>query len=401
MRGKIAQKRSGHYHVALLVETSHEFGREVLRGIRDYEKTLGDHWAFYLQPDGMRQDAPKMGSWPCTGVIARLFSSAVTRMLLTSGLPLVLLDPYTEHLAGKYELSEVPYITTDTEAIVRMAFEHLHACGCRAFAFVHSTADTVWSSARERAFVALAAQRGFACQVYGNQSERTSWEDDIGRLGAWLTRLPRGLGVFAAMDQRGRNVIEACREAGLRVPDDVVVLSVDNDPLLCELCEPSLSSIALDAYRAGYSAAQLLHGLMKGLKPEPNKRILVKPTHVSRRQSTASGFDQDRVVAGARRFIFEHFHEKNLQISDVARHCGVSRRLLETRFVQSMGRTLLQELTEVRMERARTLLCDTTEPVTEVAAASGFAESNYFTKAFRQWHGLAPLKYREQTHSIG
>ena len=343
---------------------------------------------------------PKIGSWQCTGVIARLFSGAASRMLLTSGLPLVLLDPYTEHLPKKYELSSVPYITTDTEAIVGMAFEHLKACGCRSFAFVHSAADTVWSAARERAFVGLAAQRGFACHVYGNRPDEVPWEADIRHLGAWLSRLPRGLGVFAAMDQRGRHVIEACREVGLRVPDDVLVLGVDNDPLLCELCEPSLSSIALDAYRAGYSAAQILHGLMMGLKPEPNTRILVKPTHVSRRQSTASGFDQDRVVASARRFIFDHFQDKNLQITDVARHCGVSRRLLETRFVQAMGRTLLHELTEVRMERARTLLCDTAEPVTAVAAASGFAESNYFTKAFRQRHGLAPLKFREQARTI-
>lgn len=400
MKGKNAQERRGHYHVALLVETSHEFGREVLRGIRDYEKTQENHWAFYLQPDGMRQDVPQMGSWQCTGVIARLFGPAVTRLLLTSGLPLVLLDPYTEHLARKFELSQIPYITTDTEEIVRMAFEHLHACGCRAFAFVHSTADTVWSTTRERGFSALAAQRGFKCHVYGNQPESVSWERDIHKLGTWLARLPRGLGVFAAMDQRGRHVIEACREAGLRVPDDVVVLSVDNDPLLCELCEPSLSSIALDAHRAGFEAARMLHELMRGRSVPPNTRILVKPTHVSRRQSTASGFDQDRLVAGARRFIFDRFQDKGLQIADIAAHCGVSRRLLETRFVQAMGRTLLQELTEIRMERARTLLCESLETVADIAAASGFADPNYFTKAFRQRHGLAPLRYREQSQII-
>ena len=400
VKGKIAQKKGGHYHVALLVETSHEFGREVLRGIRDYEKSLDSHWAFYLQPDGMQQDTPRMGSWPCTGVIARLFGNTLTRMLLTSGLPLILLDPYKEHLSKRYELSAVPYITTDTEAIVGMAFDHLYACGCRTFAFVHSVADTVWSSVRGRGFAALAAHHGFACHVYGNQPVETSWETDIRRLGKWLTGLPRGLGVFAAMDQRGRNVIEACREAGLRVPDDVVVLGVDNDPLLCELCEPSLSSIALDTHRAGYQAAQVLHGMMAGKAVVPDVRILVRPTHVSRRQSTASGFDQDRVVAAARRFIFERFHDKALQMSDIAAHCGVSRRLLETRFAQAMGHTLLHELTDVRMEYARTLLRDTAEPVTAVAVASGFADANYFTKAFRQKHDLAPLKYRQRSHAV-
>ena len=400
MKGKKTQGQGDHHRVALLIETSHEFGREVLRGIRDYEKTLQNHWAFYLQPDGMQQDVPRIGSWQCTGVIARLFSSAASRMLLTSGLPLVLLDPYTEHLSKKYELAHVPYITTDTEAIVSLALEHLQGCGCRTFAFVHSAADTVWSAARERAFVGLATQRGFTCHIYGNQPAATSWEEDMQKLGAWLKSLPRGLGVLAAMDQRGRHVIEACREAGLRVPDDVVVLSVDNDPLLCELCEPSLSSIALDAYRAGFEAAQTLHRLMSGHKVSPNTRILVKPTHVSRRQSTASGFDQDRVVAGARRFIFDRFSDKLVQVADIVAHCGVSRRLLETRFAQAMGRTLLQELTEVRMERARTLLRDTDDAITQVAAASGFADANYFTKAFRNHHGLSPLKYRAEANSI-
>ena len=391
-------KESKTFHVALLVETSHEFGREILRGIRDYERKQQAHWVLYLQPDGMRQDVPRMGAWPCTGIIARPFSGALVRFLQNSSLPLVLLDPAPTLL--KPPLADAPAITTDTDAIVRMAFDHLRACGCRTFAFVHSSAATVWSDARGKAFSTLAEQHGFDCHVYGSPPARTPWEEDIRRLGAWLARIPRGLGVFAAMDQRGRHVIEACQETGLRVPDDVVVLGVDNDPLLCELCEPSLSSIAMDAYRAGFEAARTLHALMRGETAPPDTRILVRPTHVSRRQSTASGFDQDNLVASARRYIFDHFANRDIQIADIARHCGVSRRLLETRFVQAMGCTLLQELTAVRMERARILLRDSLENVTGIAAASGFSDPNYFTKAFRLHHGTPPLKYREQAQEI-
>ena len=397
MKGKNAQD-SRAFHVALLVETSHEFGREVLRGIRDYERKQHEHWVLYLQPDGMRQDVPRMGAWPCTGIIARPFSGALARFLQNSRLPLVLLDPAPEQL--KPPLTTAPILTTDTDAIVRMAFEHLRACGCETFAFVHSSVETVWSAARGKAFSELAARHGFPCHIYGSPSGRTPWETDIRRLGDWLTRAPRGLGVFTAMDQRGRHVIEACQNVGLRVPDDVVVLGVDNDPLLCELCEPSLSSIAMDAHRAGFEAARLLHALMCGESVPPDTRILVKPTHVSRRQSTASGFDQNPLVTRARRYIFDHFAERDVQITDIARHCGVSRRLLETRFVQAMGRTLLQELTAIRMERARILLRDSHALVSDIAAAIGFSDPNYFTKAFRQHHGAPPLKYREQTQEI-
>jgi LacI family transcriptional regulator len=397
MKGKIAQNGEA-FHVALLVETSHEFGREILRGIRDYERRQRAHWVLHLQPDGMRQDVPRMGAWPCTGIIARPFSGALARFLQNSRLPLVLLDPAPAHL--KPPLPRAPAITTDTDAIVRMAFDHLRACGCHTFAFVHSHTETVWSNARGKAFAQWADRHGFGCHVYGSLPTRIPWEADIRRLGAWLARMPRGLGVLAAMDQRGRHVIEACQEAGLRVPDDVVVLGVDNDPLLCELCEPSLSSIAMDAHRAGFEAARTLHLLMQGVALPPGTRILVQPTHVSRRQSTASGFDQNPLIATARRYIFDHFAERGIQIADIARHCAVSRRLLETRFVKTLGRTLLQELTAVRMERARTLLRDTLDTVTDIAAASGFADPNYFTKAFRQRHGISPLRYRGQARDL-
>ncbi|MDX9867916.1 MAG: XylR family transcriptional regulator [Kiritimatiellia bacterium] len=400
MKGNIAQRRQRDFHVALLIETSHEFGRDVLRGIRDYEKTLARHWAFYLQPDGMRQDVPHMRAWPCTGVIARGFNPGMTGQLVKSGLPLVLLDPQTKRPGRNPALTRIPYITTDTDAIVRMAFDHLRSCGCRSFAFVHSFDETVWSAERGQAFATLAAAHGFSCAVYGTRPQTETWGQDLRSLGAWLKRLPRGLGVFAAMDQRGRHVIEACREAGLCVPDDIVVLGVDNDSLLCELCEPSLSSIAIDAHRAGFEAARTLHARMRGEPVPPGTRIVVKPTHVSRRQSTAPGFDRDPLVAGARRYLFDHFADRAVQIADIARHCGVSRRLLETRFAQAMGRTLLQELTGLRMEHARTLLLDSTESVTAVATASGFTDPNYFTKAFRKHHGTAPLAYRNRARAV-
>lgn len=393
MKGNNAQKAQAHYRVALLIETSHEFGREVLRGIRDYERSIDNHWAFYLQPDGMRQAPPPLGAWSCTGVIARPGGGTTIRLLLSGGLPLILLDPDIEALSKRHDLTRAPYITTDTAAIVEMGFEHLRACGCRHFAFVHSASDTVWSAARGRAFADLVERHGLTCQVYGTQPPGTAWEEDLRRLGEWLARQPRGLGVFAAMDQRGRQVIEACRERGLRVPDDVLVLSVDNDPLLCELCEPSLSSITLDAHRAGVEAAQLLDGLMAG-RPAAATRILVRPTHVSRRQSTSSGVDEDGVVAAARRYLFDRLAERGLQVNDIAAHCRVSRRLLETRFRQAVGRSLLQELLEMRMERARTLLRDTPYTVGEVARACGFSDANYFTKAFRRRHARAPLAYR-------
>ncbi len=396
MKGKKAQREGSHYRVALLIETSQEFGREILRGIRDYEQALTDHWSFYLQPDGLQQRTPRIGSWRCTGIIARPANQAMARSLQALNLPLVLLDPNFGQISRRAVKSCIPIVTTNTSAIVEMAFKHLHACGCRNFAFVHTTQETVWSTARAQAFHQLVTSHGYTCHTYQPPNSNISWEDEMLHLGTWLAKLPQGLGVFAAMDQRGRHIIEACREKGIRVPDDLLVLSVDNDPLLCELCEPSLSSIALDAYRAGYEAARVLHHLMRS-QPAPGHYILVEPTHVARRQSTSSGVDEDIIVARARRYIFDRLSDPTLQITDIATECGVSRRLLETRFRHSVGRTLLQELLDIRMERARTLLRDTSQSVTLIAAECGFSDANYFTKAFRQRHKIAPMNYRSAT----
>lgn len=397
MIGKIAKAPVDHFRVALLIETSHEFGREVLRGIHDYEQAQVNPWAFYLQPDGMRQSVPKIGTWQCTGIIARFFHAETEKRLLRSKLPLVVIDPDFSTASSASALRNIPYMTTDADAIAEIAFRHLRACGCQTFAFVHSLPKTPWSVSRAKAFHERATREGCACLIHDPPKKNRSWEQEIHHLGDWLARLPEHPGVFAAVDQRGRQVIEACRERHLRVPDDVMVLSVDNDPLLCELCEPPMSSIALDAHRAGYEAAQLLDQMMRGHAVKPGTCILVRPTHVSRRTSTASGFAQDEVVAEARRFIFDHLSDRSMQISMIAAHCGVSRRLLEKRFHQAVGHTLLQELTNMRMERARTLLRDTRETIASLSSACGFNDPNYFTKAFRRHHGCSPQTYRKSS----
>jgi LacI family transcriptional regulator len=383
-----------HFHVALFIETSHEFGREVLRGIRDYERTLKSHWGFYLNPDGIMQDLPRMGGWPCTGIIARVFAPEAAARLQKLGRPLVLLDPFS----GRLRLSDpsVPVISTDTRSIVRMAFDHLRGCGCKRFAFIHSVTPTVWSESRGEAFAALAKAEGFPCAVYPSLRREPPWEEDIGNLGRWLATLPRPLGVFAAMDERGRHVIEACREAGLRVPEDVAVVGVDNDPLLCELCEPSLSSIALDAHGAGMEAARQLHRLMEGRGVKPGTQILVAPTHISRRASTAIGHDEDPYLAAAKNFLFKNVGNPAFQIPLLAKYCGVSRRALEKRILASTGLTLLQTLTALRMERACSLLRDTRDNVEDIATACGFSDAGYFRKAFRKRLGKTPQEYRAE-----
>ena len=401
MKGKIAKKKGGR--VGLLVETSHEFGRELLRGIRRYDQEAGAHWGFFLMPGGMSQEIEGIKSWECDGMIARLYSSShlkLNRVVEESGCPLIMVDPDLDLLRQSEGRLTNPVVTTHTDAIVGMAYRHLFDCGCRCFAYVHSKKRTVWSERRDTVFAELVRSSGYRCEVYRGGGEKQTFEEDIARLGDWLSRLPRGTGVFAAMDERGQNVLEACTEFRIRVPEDILVIGVDNDPLLCDLCEPTMSSVAMDVERAGYGTARLLHRLMRGYRPRKSITIRVEPTHVSRRESTAYFFHENPVVAAAKRYMLSHYGNSALQMNDIAEHCGVSRRLVESHFARRVGYTPLRFLTGIRMERAVSLLMERNRPVSEIAQLCGFSSANYFTKAFRHHYGVSPLRYVERKNEI-
>lgn len=384
--------------MGLLVETSHEFGRELLRGIRRYDQETRSRWGFFLLPGGMSQDVGSVKSWQCDGMIARLYGQAhhkLAAIVEESGCPLIMVDPASDLLDKRSSMSCAPVVTTNTAGIVSMVYAHLFDSGCRHFAYVHSKGRTVWSESRGEAFAELVHAQGFKCDVYRSRGKGESFEDDITRLGRWIARLPSGTGLFAAMDERGQNVLEACNEFDLRVPEDILVMGVDNDPLLCDLCDPTMSSVAMDVERAGYAAAKLLHHLMEGQAVGKEVVIQVQPTHVSRRNSTANFFHENPVVARAKRYMLNNYGDCELQMTDIAEDCDVSRRLMEVVFARSVGRTPLRVLTDIRMERAIALLLEGQYTVVEIAKICGFSSANYFTKAFRHNYGLSPLRYLE------
>ncbi|HBF32969.1 TPA: XylR family transcriptional regulator, partial [Candidatus Sumerlaeota bacterium] len=194
------------------------------------------------------------------------------------------------------------------------------------------------------------------------------------------------------LDARGRQVIEACMEAGLSVPDEVAVISLDNDELLCELCDPPLSSIALNAERAGYEAAELLDRMMRGEKVPP-RGITIEPTHVVARQSTEIAATDDRKIADALRFI-RHEANRPLGIPDVAEHIGLSRRSLELRFRRALGHTVLTEIRRAQLERVRAFLIETDWAIGKIATQCGFSNGNYLGKIFRKEFGQTPQGFR-------
>jgi LacI family transcriptional regulator len=389
------------FKVALLVETSRGYGRALLRGIVRYSRLHGP-WGFYVTPGDFEQVLPRMRSWGGTGIIARIETPEVARAILDSGLPTIALDLSEIQLQPDHPLSLLSEVASDSRGAARLAAEHLLERGFGHYAFV-GVADRVWSQRRERSFCARVRQAGFSAQVYypPRLIRDRVWEREEPILARWLRGLPVPIGLMACNDDRGREVLEACRAAGLRVPEELAVVAVDNDELLCDLADPPLSSVALNAEAGGYRVAALLDRMMQAhrrgrvLKP---RRLVVEPTCVVTRRSTDIVALDDPEVAAALHFLHDRAAEQ-IGVGDLVRHLLISRRSLEIRFRRVVGRTIHEELQRVRLERARRLLLETDLALPSVAEASGFASASYLAQVFRCAFQVTPARFRRQART--
>ena len=376
--------------VALLVETARGYGRQVLHGIVRYARLHGP-WAFYVTPGDFVQSLPEMEEWGGTGIIARIETPQVAKAILATRLPVVAMDLSQLQLAPGSPWSRMCQLTSDSEGAVRLAVEHLLGKGLRHFGFV-GIAGKIWSDRRQQAFVQQMAKAGYEPHAYPNARRRLPWGREQAVMSRWLAGLPKPVGILACNDDRGREVLAACRQAKLRVPEEAAVIGVDNDELLCDLSDPPLSSVALGAERAGFEAAALLGELMAGRVKKP-QRLVAAALGVVARRSTDVLVHEDLEVAAALRFIHDNAG-KPIRVYDVVAHLDDARRTLEIRFRQALGRSIHAEIQRTRLERAKQLLLETDLPLPKVARACGFGSPSYLAAVFHRHLGVTPVKYR-------
>ncbi|HEX4415013.1 MAG TPA: XylR family transcriptional regulator [Lacipirellulaceae bacterium] len=383
--------------VALLIETARSFGRDFLQGISHYSRLRGP-WSFHITPGDYKQVVPKMKQWGGTGIIARITDWKMAEAILNANVPTIALGLTDEQMRPDSPLAKLSEISSDPVQVSRLAAEHLLARQLSNFAYVGSE-DRAWSSRREEAFVEFVTARGYEVHVY-HQPKRPQdrlWEREQEYLVRWISQLPTPIGLFACDDDRGREVLEACSVAGLHVPEDVAVVGVDNDEVFCELSNPPLSSVSLNAKSAGYQAASLLDAMMSGAVRKP-QRIIVEAIDVVTRRSTEVIEVEDADIAAALQFIRRE-QGRDISVDDVVEEVAVSRRHLEKRFRETIGRTVLEEIQLVRLERAKRLLLETTYSVSKVASLAGFGSVGYFVQFFHKRVGKTPLKYRCTAHA--
>ena len=377
-------------HVALIVETSLCAGREILRGIAQYVREHGP-WSIYHEPRNLEDSVPSwLTRWRGDGIIVRLQNDRFAQAIMEAGMPAV-------DVLGDVPQARLPLVHVDDAAIARLAFEHLFERGFRNFGYC-GVRTAKWSRQREAAFAALTAAAGCAATVYHLPSSirnDRSWEAAQDRLAAWIARLPRPVGLMVCHDPRGQRVLEACRRAGVMVPEEVAVIGVDNDEPVCDVSDPPLSSVVLDFSSIGYQAAHLLDQLMRGQKAS-SASVLLEPRGVAARQSTDVLAMADRDLAEAVRFIRAHACER-ISVDDVAAHVAISRTVLKRRFRTLLGRSVHEEIVRVRINRARELLAQTDMPIRQVAVKAGFEHQEYLGVVFKARTGATPAGYRRQS----
>lgn len=377
-------------HVALIIETSKMYGREILLGIGRYLVVHGA-WSIFTHERGQDDADPSwLANWKGDGIITRSMDFKLCRRAHQHGIPVVSL----RHL---FDEPEFPTVFPDQRLIGERVAEHFITRGFRHFGYCGVAGNKAWERRRFAAFTDMVKAQGGDCTEYKPTymaDAEKNWEREQAAMIAWLKRLPKPVGIMTAHDSQGVQLLDACRRAGIRVPDEVAVVSVDNDPVLCELASPPLSSLDQNAQKLGFEAAALLDRLMRGEKVE-TANYFFEPGEVVTRQSSDVVTVKDANVSKAIRFIRENGCRK-INGTNIAAAAGQSRRALEKKFRAYTGRTPMEEVNSIRLRRLKQLLTETDLVLPAVAERSGFNYQEYMSRFFKKHTGLSPGAYRNK-----
>jgi LacI family transcriptional regulator len=379
---------SSRKRVGILVDTSSGWGRRVIRGVANYALKRSS-WQLVVEERGINETMQLQAEQDVDGIIARIGDRQLHDELVASGKPVV-------NVSGiLLDGIDLPRVTTDYEALGRLALQHFIDRGFRNLAYT-GLEYRPYEQRHCRAFTEAADSYGLPCSVFDStcKSRIRSRDTDRTELARWLQQLPKPLGILTWGNRRARTVLNACHQAGMAVPEQVAVLSGDDDELLCEVCHPPLSAVVTPAEQMGHEAARILDAIMQG-EPAPQEPMLIPPTNIHTRLSTDTLAIADPHMCRAIAFIRDNLR-RPIQVSDVAAAAGLSRRALERRFEKQLTRSPAREIQRTRLEQAGKLLQETDLPVAHVAATCGYGSMEYLIKVFRESTGHTPLKYRSR-----
>ncbi|MBN2580914.1 MAG: substrate-binding domain-containing protein [Pirellulales bacterium] len=384
-----------HKQVALAFPVGVPWLALCMRGIAEYAQEHGG-WNFLsslVTLIGAKEfsiTVSGLRGWPGDGVIAFINDLAEARAAKRLGIPVVA-------LSGMIGNVELPRVMVDHYAIGRLGAEHLLQCGFRRLGF-YGIRGPWYSRQRCRGFRDRAAEAGVPCSVFDQlpaTDSRMSWQKRVAPVDQWLQTLKPPVGIMAVHDFRARILLEECNRLGLDVPHQVALIGADNDPTICENCQPTLSSVMRNAWQIGYAAAALLDKLISGKTPRQTE-IVFPPEGVAQRRSTDTIAVDDPQVSAAVHLMHDHLAEV-VGIESILAQVPVSRRFLEKRFQNLFGCTPYQYLCRLRIERAKQLLRNGERiKLRSLAKTCGFTNSDHMRLVFHRTTGLTPGEYRRK-----
>jgi LacI family transcriptional regulator len=346
-----------------------------------------DFWIIdiYRQPDLL---LTSLREWRPSAIVTE-WLPGLTEALAELGCPVVIV-PSDEPVAGVFR------VDVDDVAIGRLAAEHLVARGYKNFAFV-GRGDAHYAKQRLEGFRAVVGEVPVYWEEFRDRRQYDEyWRDPDEDMVGWLSGLAMPVGIFTAHDPTGRHVLEAAAQAGLEVPFAVGVISANDDETVCEMARPALSSIRLPWRRLAAEAVQMIEAIWAG-KP-PVSPVLVPPLEIVARGSSSYEAVGDPVVRRAMQSLVEQI-STIASVEEWAARIGVSRRVMERRFQNSLGRSPYSMIQHERVERAKSLLTTTDLAVGLIAERCGFQSNERLTVNFREAVGVPPAIYRRDSRA--
>ena len=377
--------------ILILIDYSSEFSRELLRGIIHYSKDFGP-WTFYRLPSYYKSLYGKDGiaswakEWGADAIIAQ-WDTEGKALLKELNIPVILQNyrersDYFSNLTGDY---------IETGAMAARFFAQK---GFRNFAF-YGNQGIIWSMERGEGYKNEVEAIGGHYYGFEVESiEDNQMENGLPLLDEWLLSLPKPIALFACDDSFALQVTETCKINNINIPDEISLLGVDNDELICNLSDPPISSIVLDVEKGGYEAGRLLHQLIKKEKKEPFN-IVINPVRIEARLSTEKYVISNKYIMTVVKYIEKNF-ASDISITDFTKLIPLSRRLLEIKFREELGTSIYQFLINFRIEYFANLLLTTDEPLYELALRSGFNDCKNISRTFKKLKKCTPVEYKNK-----
>lgn len=374
--------------VILLIDCASEFDRKLLRGMVRYSKENGS-WLFYRIPSDLRIGEGReewalewAKKWKADAIIGR-WDESKSHLLENYKIPVV--------LQNNISRSDVhSNLTGDYEGTGRLAAHYFKKKLYTNYAYF-GVRDVIWSEERGK---------GFKDEVEANNGNFYSYAeepvtgDDRRSIILWLKSLPEHTALFCCDDAHALLITETCRMIGRHIPEDIAVLGVDDDDLLCEISDPPISSIQLDVESGGYTVCKYLHQhILSKSKGVFNVNILA--LGIRERASTLVHNVRDEYVRQILNYI-DNFYNIDLEMDDILKLVPLSRRSIETRFKKSTGMTIYQYLLSVRVEHLAYLLSTTSRPLADLAYEVGFRDFGNVSRTFRKFKGCTPQEFRSK-----